>query len=498
MSSAFGVDMETPGSSRFAGGNLGAWLIDRLTAERDRWALWLPVAFGAGDPWRLWWSGLRHDIARRVLASLPGEAGAVAAALMTGKRGAIPERVMQNMRDSGLAHLLAISGLHVGLVAGLLFSGLRAMLALMPSLALRHPIKKWAAVAASLGAFAYLFLVGATVPTQRAFLMTALVLLAVVLDRTAVSLRLVAWAAFAVLLVAPESLLSASFQMSFAAVIALVAGYELLRERRARIFAERTMATRVTLYVAAVALTSVIAIAATTPFAVYHFNRIAWFGLAGNLIAVPLTALWIMPWAIGAFLLLPFGLEALALKPMGWGIDGLLAVAAQVAGWPGAISVIPAMPAAGLVLLTLGGLWLCLWRRAWRLAALPVILAGAMTVPLTDPPDLLASGSGKLFALRAPDGGLLLSTARANRFEADVWRRRAGETEALAWPGTGSAVGGRLRCDRLGCIYRADGQVVALVQDPRALAEDCALASIVISREPVPARWPRTARSPAS
>jgi competence protein ComEC len=529
VTGAFGVGIGTPEASRFAGGNLGVWLTDRLTAERDRWALWLPVAFGAGigvyfsldseppawlgaggfafavlfgclyrrragpllaaialgalaagfaaaqarsalvaapviekrlgplvlsgrilklelrgsrirvtlshlsipdltpeatpakaritasrdltglrpgdwlrlravlrpppepaapgafdfarqayfqglggvgfalgkprridpidgtvpsagDPWRLWWSGLRHDIARRVLAVLPGQAGAVAAALMTGERGAIPEHVMQNMRDSGLAHLLAISGLHVGLVAGLLFFGLRAILALVPSLALRHPIKKWAAAAATLGAFAYLFLVGATVPTQRAFLMTALVLLAVVLDRTAASLRLVAWAAFAVLLVAPESLLSASFQMSFAAVTALVAGYELLRERRGRIFAERTIATRITLYVAAVALTSVIATAATAPFAVYHFNRIAWFGLAANLVAVPLTALWIMPWAIGAFLLLPFGLEALALKPMGWGIDGLLTVAAEVAGWPGAISVIPAMPAAGLVL----------------------------------------------------------------------------------------------------------------------------------------------------
>jgi competence protein ComEC len=444
------------------------------------------AAPGASHAWRLWWSGLRRDIARRVLAVLSGEAGAVAAALTTGERGAISERVMQNMRDWGLAHLLAISGLHVGLVAGLLFFGLRAMLALVPSLALRHPIKKWAAVTATLGAFAYLFLVGATVPTQRAFLMTAMILLAVVLDRTAASLRLVAWAAFAVLLVAPESLLSASFQMSFAAVTALVAGYELLRERRARIFTERTIATRVTLYVAAVALTSVIAVAATAPFAVYHFNRIAWFGLAANLIAVPLTALWIMPWAIGAFLLLPLGLEALALRPMGWGIEGLLAVAAEVAGWPGAISVIPAMPTAGLVLITLGGLWLCLWRRPWRLAALPVILAGALTVPLADPPDLLASGSGKLFAVRSPDGGLLLSTARASRFEADVWRRRAGETDVMAWPETNAALGGRMRCDNLGCIYRAEGQVVALVQDSRALAEDCALASIVISR--VPAR----------
>lgn len=297
-----------------------------------------------------------------------------------------------------------------------------------------------------------------------------------------------AWAAFAVLLVAPESLLSASFQMSFAAVIALVAGYELLRERRARIFAERTMATRVTLYVAAVALTSVIAIAATTPFAVYHFNRIAWFGLAGNLIAVPLTALWIMPWAIGAFLLLPFGLEALALKPMGLGhrrparrgrAGGRLAGRDQRHSGHAGGGTRPAHPG--------------------RALALPLAAGLAPGRPAGDPGrghDRSAHRSAGSPGQRQRQA---LRLARARRRAVAVHRARepvrgrclaspGGRDGSPAWPGTGSAVGGRLRCDRLGCIYRADGQVVALVQDPRALAEDCALASIVISREPVPAR----------
>ncbi len=157
---------------------------------------------------------------------------------LTGERGAIPETTLQAMRDSGLAHLLAISGLHVGLVAGLLFFAVRALLALVPALALNHPIKKWAAVAAGLGAFAYLLLTGATVPTQRAFLMIGLVLLAVVLERTALSFRLIASAAVVVLAIAPESLLSPSFQLSFAAVAALIAVYELVRDRRHRVFAD--------------------------------------------------------------------------------------------------------------------------------------------------------------------------------------------------------------------------------------------------------------------
>ncbi|MEE8188204.1 MAG: ComEC/Rec2 family competence protein [Kiloniellales bacterium] len=435
--------------------------------------------------WRLWWSAQRYRIARRIMAALPGEAGAVAAALMTGVRGAIPEQVMQAMRDSGLAHLLAISGLHVGLVAGLLFFGLRALLALIPRLALFYPIKKWAAVAAAAGALSYLLLTGATVPTQRAFLMVGLVLLAVVLDRSALTLRLVAWAALAVLAVAPESLLSASFQMSFAAVTALVAGYEVLRDRRARLFAERGLATRLSLYFSGVGLTSVIAGLATAPFAVYHFNRIAWFGLAANMLAVPVMALWIMPWAIVAFILMPFGAEGLALAPMGWGIDAVLWAAAWVAAWPGAVSIVPAMPVQGLVLVALGGTWLCLWRGPWRLYGLAAILGGGLLIPLATPPDVLASGDGKLFGLRTPDGEVILSSAKVRRFEAETWRRRLGGTKAAVWPRTGESAGGRLSCDPLGCIYRARGQIVALVQDSRALLDDCALATVVISREPL-------------
>lgn len=445
------------------------------------------------DPWSwgLWWRGLRHSVARRVAAAVPGETGAVAVALMTGERGAIPPAVMTAMRDSGLAHLLAISGLHVGLVAGLLFFGLRAVLALAPVLALNRPIKKWAALVAGLGALVYLLLTGATVPTQRALLMTGVVLLAVMLDRRALTLRLVAWAALVILALSPENLLSASFQMSFAAVTALIAGYEFLGERRTRRLAEggrftqRSVLGRVCLYVAGVALTSIIAGLATAPFAVYHFNRIAWYGLAANLVAVPITAIWIMPWAILGFILLPLGAEALALIPMGWGIAAMLRVAETVAAWPGAVSLVPAMPTAGVALIAGGGLWLCLWRRRWRLLGLGPILAGALTVPLSAPPDVLASGDGKLFAVRAPDGTLLVSTRRARRFEAEIWARRAGQPAAAAWPRAGTAAGGRLRCDPLGCLYRTKGQVVALVQDSRALIDDCAAATVLVSREPV-------------
>jgi competence protein ComEC len=444
-----------------------------------------PADAGPGARWSLWWFGLRHGISQRVTAVLPGEAGAVATALMTGERGRIPEEILQDMRDSGLAHLLAISGLHMGLIAGLLFFGLRAGLALVPRLALYYPIKKWAALGAALGAFAYLFLAGATVPTQRAFLMVMVVLLAVVLDRRAVSLRLVAWAAFAVLLVGPEALLSVSFQMSFAAVVALVAGYEALRRHRGSFFANRGVPAKLGLYLAGVALTSVIATLATSPFAIYHFNRVAVFGLAANLVAVPLTGFWIMPWALAAFALMPLGLEGLALVPMSWGLELLIAVAGEIASWPGAVRLVPAMPLASLGLVVLGGLWLCLWSRAWRFAGLAAVLAGVVTATLVRPPDIWVGASGKPMGLRTPEGEMLLSNLRGGRFESEIWQRRAGATGARGWPEEGTSDDGRLSCDLLACIYRARGEVVALVRDPRALAEDCGAATVLVSQVPL-------------
>jgi len=180
----------------------------------------------------IWLAALRHRITKTIHKTLPGPAGAVAAALITGERGAIPEDVLVAMRESGLANLLAISGLHMGLVGGLLFFSVRLCLACWESIALRYPIKKWAAVAALLGSLAYLFISGATLPTQRAFLMLSLVMLVVVIDRSAISMNLVAWAAGAILLIAPENLMSVSFQMSFTAVTALVATYELSYTRQ--------------------------------------------------------------------------------------------------------------------------------------------------------------------------------------------------------------------------------------------------------------------------
>lgn len=438
----------------------------------------------AASGWQLWWSGLRQDWSRRLRAVLPGDVGAVADALVTGERGGLSPAMEQAYRDSGLAHLLSISGLHVGLLAGLIFVGLRSGLALVPAVALRWPIKKWAAGGALLAMPPYLWLVGASIPTQRACLMVGLVLLAVLLDRRALSLRLVAWAAVLVLALAPEALLTPSFQMSFGAVTALIAGYELW-SRRSVERAERGWPWRILAYLGGVLLSSLIASTATAPFAAFHFDRLTLYGLAANLAAVPITGFWIMPLALATYLLMPLGLEAWALTPLGWGVEAVNWVATEVASWPGAALPVPGMPVWGLLLVAFGGLWLCLWSRPWRLAGIALLLAGAASPWLVRPPDILVSGDAKVVGLADPAGRLWLSSNRAGRFSSEEWLQRRGQTETTVWWRDEPGVAAWLSCDPLGCLYRRDGRIVALAFDGDALLEDCWGNDLLVALLPI-------------
>jgi competence protein ComEC len=447
------------------------------------------------DRWLTALARLRQSLTARIQAALPGATGAVAAAQMTGERSAIPEPVMAAIRDSGLAHLLAISGLNIGLAAGILFVSVRGLLALIPPVALRYPVKKWAAAVAVLGAAAYTLVSGATVPTQRAFLMVTIVLMAVLVDRRGLSMRTLAWAATVILLVTPEVVLTASFQLSFAAVIALIAFYEQVSLVRLPGGEAPSWWRRGLVFLAGVAATTVIAGAATTPIALYHFNRFAAYGLAANLLAVPVTTLWVMPWAVLSFLLMPLGLEHLALTPMGWGVDLVISVAIEVASWPGAVSLLPGIPVWGLAAAACGGLWLCLWRGRWRLWGLLGFVVGLTSVPTTSPPDVLVDGEGKLMAVRDADGGLMVSSLRTGRFTRRAWLQDDGLTDVTAtWPKEGVSADGRLACDGVGCIYRAAGRTVAVVRRGDALAEDCRIADVVVALLPVR----RGCRSPAA
>jgi len=375
----------------------------------------------------------------------------------------------------------------MGMVAGIAFFAARALMALIPRLALYHPTKKYAAATALAVTFGYMLLSGATVSSRRAFLMIGLALLAVLVDRASVSARAVALAAAAIMLMTPESATGPSFQMSFAAVAALIACYEAMRPRLATWRAHAGAARRFVLYLFGIALTTIVTTLATMPFTIYHFNRFAVYSVVANAIAVPITGFWVMPWAIVAVLLMPLHLEALALQPMSGGIAAIMAVARAVTSWPGAVMNVPSMPAASLVLLGLGGVWLCIWQGRWRWLGLAPMAACYLAILFERPPDLLVAADGRVVAARAPGGAYLPSTEQGGRVvEGAV--RRAGASLGAAWPETGSAAGGALACDASACLYRAQGRVVALERGGDALAEDCRVADLVVS--PVAAHRP--------
>ncbi len=345
---------------------------------------------------------LRQAIAQRIRAALPGPGGAMALALVVGDQTAMSKADAQAMRDSGLAHLLSISGLHIGLAAGLFFFLARGVLALIPPIALRFPIKKWAAVMALAGAGFYALLAGITAPTLRSLIMTGIVFLAILLDRAPISLRAIAWAAVVILLVQPDLLVGASFQMSFFAVLGLIAAFEALRQpiaawRRARRDAPDMVgrmiraAEGIGFWLAGTMATSLIATLMTAPFSIYHFNRLAPYGLAANMIAVPLTGFWIMPAGVVALIAMPFGLDAPFWTVMGWGCDVILRLAETVASWPGAVVTVPAMPVGGLVVVAFGLVWLCLIRGRLRLAAAIPIVCGFVSIGQVQSPDILVA-----------------------------------------------------------------------------------------------------------
>ena len=456
------------------------------------------------DRFNLGLEKLRRRITEKIISDIPGPAGGLAAALTTGIRDGIPQDVVLAMRNSGLAHLLAIAGLHMGIVTGIVFFALRALMATIPALALNFPIKKWAAVAAGLVAVGYLLISGASLPTMRAFAMGSLVFIALLLDRNPFSMRLLAFAAILILVVKPESLLSVSFQMSFAAVAALIAIYEGLHGAISQWrSAHPGPIAGIFFYLLAITVTSLAATLATAPFVIYHFNQIALYGLVGNILAIPLVAFWIFPWAIVAFALMPFHLEALAMGPLGAGVRLLIRIAETVSALPHASLSLPGYSLAALSVIVLGGAWLCLWRTPLRLLGGAIMAAGVAMAMSGGRPDILVDGQGKLIAVKGAGGAYLVSSLRAGKYARDSWLRYNGQAVADKWP----LVSGRdnpsmvLTCNSEGCLYapwqqgrggaEADkGPRILLHGGKAEMGGDCDRADLVVSSGPVACKGP--------
>jgi competence protein ComEC len=453
---------------------------------------------------------LRAALERRVEHAIPGAEGAVAAALLTGSQAAIPAAEIAAMRDSGLAHLLSVSGLHMAIVMGVVFMLVRAALAAVPFLALRVPGKPIAGVAALVAGLAYTLLTGAQVPMQRCLAMAALVTLGLLAGRRALNGRSLALAAAAVTLAAPAELLGPSFQMSFAAVMALAAGHQALRRPIAALPLGEGWVRKLALGVIGLIATSVLAGAATAPIGLLHFGRLQIYGVVANAVAVPLTGFLVMPAGMIALALMPLGLDAPALWVMGQGVAAILWTARLVASWPDAAPALAPLPGWALAMASLGFCWLGIWRGRLRLFGVPV-MAGALALGLTEPPpDMAMTADGRLVALRTAEGVFLAEQPGASDFARDMLLRRLGASIAKDLPAEGDVVGGAISCTAEACRFKPrPGAVEAVLlrtdppargsrrgepPDPRALSEACGRAGLIVATEPI---RPRCALTPS-
>ncbi|MCB6176534.1 ComEC family competence protein [Rhodobacter sp. Har01] len=367
---------------------------------------------------------LRAYLSAAMRARIPGDAGAFASGSMTGDRSGISHDTVVALRDSSLAHLLAISGMNLAFLVGFVFLLIRNAIALVPPLAVRVNGKKVAAVLSFGVAWFYLLLSGSNVATERAFVMVAVMLGAVMLDRRAITLRSAAVAAAVLLLMQPESLLSPGFQMSFAATLALIWGFSVL-DHKVLLGEWPRWAVPVFTLVASSAIGGI----ATAPFAAAHFNRFTDYGFFANLLTVPVMGAVVMPMGALAALLAPLGLAGLPLWLMGLGCEWILLVAHKVASFEGAVTAIPSPGAVVVPLISLGALWVILWPGRARWLGLVAVLGALAQWPMAGRPDLLISGDGRLVGLMGPEGRAL-SSPKGGGFAAQNWLENDGDLVA--------------------------------------------------------------------
>jgi competence protein ComEC len=456
------------------------------------------------DVWPITWStrffatveNLRGDLADRIRGAIGGAEGEIAAALIAGVRAGIPDDVNESLRRTGLAHVLSISGLHMALVAATIMFVLRGGFALFPGFASRRPVKKYAAGAALVALAAYLFLSGSAVAAERSFLMLGVMLLAVIFDRAALTMRNLAISAIVIIVLSPHEVAGPSFQMSFAATAGLIGAYAAWSERRSRRAAPvvtdagllAKAGRRAGGYVVGLIATSLIAGTATAVFGAYHFQRISALGLAANLVAMPIVSVLVMPFALLGIILMPFGLDGWAFAVMGEGLKAMIVVSE----WFSAMTPIDAVgliPLGAVVVLTVA-LVLATLPTTWlRLTAVPVAVVGLLIIAGRTMPDMLLSEDGRLAAIRGEDGVIAVNRKRPSAFTTEDWQRALASVTVmkpakvdqaeLVQPAAGKATG--FRCSDNACIANTTtGALVVHVNNAATAQPFCATASLIV------------------
>ncbi|WP_064691490.1 ComEC/Rec2 family competence protein [Rhizobium aegyptiacum] len=467
-----------------------------------------------------WLFRLRSGVGDRIRSILPGDTGAFAAALVTDERRAISDETTEALRQSGLAHIIAISGLNMALSAGIFFVGFRMLLSLFPGVSQAYPTKKFAAAGALVAVTAYFLISGFAVSAERAFIMMAIMLIAVFFDRPSISLRNVALSALVIIAISPSEVLGPSFQMSFAATLALVSGYQLWKDRRVpenaflKMPALRLVAA-VARFFAGVFLTSLIGGFSTALFSIEHFHRLTAYGLPANLATMPIISFIVMPAGLFAMLLMPFGLDALPWKVVGFGLDLVIAVAKTISGWGGNIDI-GRLPGWYFAVAVAGFLLMTLLRTRLRHVGTALIAVSTFTLlvlPVSRPPDLVISEDGALVAAVAT-ASMASNRERPADFILSQWQRalvlpthhppkmldgpavpeekdrrlklsheKQNEARIAMRAAAAGAEAGRFSCvKKAWCIaVLANGRVVAVIENAAYLGPACDAGDIVVT-----------------
>jgi len=455
---------------------------------------------------------LRTRLTAQIESRVGGGAGAISAAFVTGDQGAIPEDINVAMRNSGLAHLLSISGVHIAIVVGGTMWGVRRLLALSPWIALRWPVKAIAAAAAAFAGIGYTILAGSEVPTVRSCIATVIVLLGIALGRDALSLRMIAAGAFFIILIRPEALLGPSFQLSFAAVTGLVSLYNSRLGRwLARAPPDSSWWYSAAHHGLALLVTGVVAEAMLSATALFHFNQSGMYGVLANLVAIPLTEFIIMPVLLLAMVLDTIGIAQPVWWLLGKSMDVLITVAVHVANWPGSVMRLPLVSPTAYGLLVAGGLWVCLWGTRWRWLGAAPAAVGAVLALVSAPPDLLVSADGRHAAVligpgEAGAGRLALLRERAGGYVRDMWGNAVAANADAALVDLPTA-----RCSDDACIADINDhghrwRLLATLSKDRigraTFGPACAAADIVVSDRRLPnwcaPRWLKLDRAALS
>ncbi|GAB5488392.1 MAG: hypothetical protein Pars2KO_19620 [Parasphingorhabdus sp.] len=449
-------------------------------------------------------TAVRSALSNHVQSQMSNGAGAIGATLATGDRGAIAEEDAEAMRRSGLAHLLSISGLHVTAVVGITYLAVLKLLALFPSLALRFRLPIVAAGFSAGAALSYTFLTGAQVPTIRACVAALLILVALMFGRSAITLRMVAAGALFVLFLWPESLLGPSFQLSFAAVTAIIALHEHPKVQALIKRRDESGAKRFGRFVFTLFLTGLVVEIALMPIALFHFHKAGIYGAVANVVAIPLTTFVIMPLEALALLLDSVGLGG----PVWWFCEQMLltliGTAHFVSSSPGAVIMLPTISTTAFALTIFGGLWLCLWKENWRYLGIVPALLGAGWIVTTPTPDLYITGDGRHVGIRSESGEFSLLRTRSGDFIRGIILENAGvDGEAIPidqWHGAD--------CNRDTCVIGIETKnrtwTILATRSKHyvpsiALAAACRRVDIVISERRLPTtckpRWIKADRS---